>query len=58
MGPGVRLPDRGRAAVRRNEELVGMTLPEGEVIDIVAFGLLFVATAALASGSRTERATS
>jgi len=29
-----------------------MALPEGEVIDIVAFGLLFVATAALASGSR------
>jgi len=29
-----------------------MALPEGEVVDIVAFGLLFVATAALASGSR------
>jgi len=35
-----------------------MALPEGEVIDIGAFGLLLVATAALASGSRSERATS
>jgi hypothetical protein len=35
-----------------------MTLPTGEVIDIDACGLLFVAAAALASGSRTERATS
>jgi len=35
-----------------------VALPEGEVIDIVAFGLLFVAPTALASGSRTERATS
>jgi hypothetical protein len=35
-----------------------MALPEGEIIDIVAFGLLFVVAAALASGFRTERATS
>ena len=43
---------------RRNEELVQMALPQGEVIEIVAFGLLLVATAVLASGSRSERATS
>ena len=36
-----------------------MTLRAGEIIDIVACGLLFVAaTAALVSGPRTERATS
>jgi hypothetical protein len=35
-----------------------MALPEGEVIDIGAFGSLLVAMAAQASGSRPERATS
>jgi hypothetical protein len=34
-----------------------MAQPEGEIIDIAAFGLPFVA-AAPASGFRTERATS
>ena len=47
------------AAARRNGEVVRMTPPKGEVIDIAGCGLLFAAAAAaLASGSRTERATS
>ena len=41
---------------RRNGELIRMALPGGEITDIAAFGLPFVAAAA--SGFRTERATS
>ena len=52
MRPNHRLADRGQGPGAAERALVQMTLPEGEVIDIVAFGLLFVATAALASGSR------
>ncbi len=47
-------PNVSRASARR--KVVRMTQPKGEVIDILACGLL--SAAALASGSRTGRATS
>jgi Flp pilus assembly protein TadB len=52
MRPNGRLADRGQGHGAAERELAQMALPEGEVIDIVAFGLLFAATAALASRSR------
>ena len=59
MRPNVRRADRGPATARRHGELARMTLRAGQIIDIVACGPLFVAaTAALASGLRTKRATS
>jgi hypothetical protein len=58
MRRNVRLADRGYGPGAAERESVQMALPEGEVTDIIAFGLPFVAAAAPASGSRAERATS
>ena len=52
MRPNVRLADRAEA-VARNGKVLRMALP-----GIAAFGFPFAAAAALASGSRIERAAS
>ena len=49
MRPNGRLADRGQGPGAAERELVRMALPGGEVTGIVAFGLRFAATAALAS---------
>ena len=53
MRPNVRLADRAEAVARRNGKVLRMALP-----GIAAFGLPFATAAALASGSRIERAAS
>ena len=58
MRPNVRLTDRGPGRGTAAWRWLGWRCLRGEVIDIAACGLLFVAAVALAGGSRTERATS